>query len=184
MAFPIRDASALIAFAKFNRQSEIFFKKVLDKEFSEPYIFKQILNYLIGAMKMHSAELFKVLGVDTRVKIIELLKTQGPLGAMEIAKQLEITPAAVSQHLRLLKQYGLVRSERKGYWIPYSINEEALAKCGQQLAQVCTCGCKGAGAGPKPEPADADLESLQKYQRELHGELALVEARIKDLKSK
>lgn len=156
---------------------------MLDKEFSEPYIFKQIINYLINTMKIHSAELFKVLGVDTRVRIIELLKTQGPLGAMEIAKQLGVTPAAVSQHLRLLRQSGLVRSERKGYWIPYSIDTEALEKCGRQLAQVCTCGCKGA-AGPKPEPADADLESLQKYQRELKKELASVEARIKDLKSK
>ncbi|MEW6657331.1 MAG: metalloregulator ArsR/SmtB family transcription factor [Thermodesulfobacteriota bacterium] len=135
-------------------------------------------------MESHSAELFKVLGVDTRVKIIELLKTQGPLGAMEIAKQLGITPAAVSQHLRLLRQSGLVRSERKGYWIPYSINAEALEKCGQQLAQVCTCGCKGAGDGLKPGPTKADLESLQKYQRELQKELALVEARIKDLESK
>jgi len=134
-------------------------------------------------MESNSAELFKVLGVDTRVKIIELLKTQGPLGAMEIAKQLGITPAAVSQHLRLLRQSGLVKSERKGYWIPYSIDAEALEKCGQQLAQVCTCGCKGAGVRLKPEPVDADLESLQKYQRELQKKLALVEARIKNLES-
>ena len=157
---------------------------MLDKEFSGLYIFKHIVNYLTGTMKIDSAELFKVLGVDTRVKIIELLKTQGPLGAMEIAKQLGITPAAVSQHLKLLRQSGLVRSERKGYWIPYSVDAQALEKCGRQLAQVCTCGCQGAGAGPKSEPVAADLESLQKYQRELQGELALVEARIKDLESK
>jgi predicted transcriptional regulator len=158
---------------------------VLDKESSEDYLFKQLLNYYNGySMKSHSAELFKVLGVDTRVKIIELLKTQGPLGPMEIAKQLGVTPAAVSQHLRLLRQSGLVRSERKGYCIPYSIDEEALEKCGQQLAQVCTCGCKGARAGRDQKQANADLESLQKYQRELQSELSLVEARLKELESK
>jgi DNA-binding transcriptional ArsR family regulator len=135
-------------------------------------------------MKYHSAELFKVLGVDTRVKIIELLKTRGAMGATEIAKQLGVTPPAVSQHLKLLRQSGLVRSERKGYWIPYSINEEALEKCGQQLAQVCTCGCKGTGAGGDQKLANADLESLQKNQRELQRELSLVEARIKELESK
>jgi DNA-binding transcriptional ArsR family regulator len=135
-------------------------------------------------MKIQSAELFKVLGVDTRVKIIELLKTQGPLGAMEISKQLGITPAAVSQHLRLLRQSGLVRSERKGYWIPYSIDEEALEKCGRQLAKVCTCGCKGPGVEQESERDSADLESLQKYQRELQTELSLVDARIKELKPK
>ncbi|OGP70213.1 MAG: hypothetical protein A2Y80_07810 [Deltaproteobacteria bacterium RBG_13_58_19] len=132
-------------------------------------------------MKFHSAELFKILGVDTRVKIIELLKTQGPLGAMEIAKQLGITPAAVSQHLRLLRQSGLVRSERKGYWIPYSIDEEALEKCGRQLAQVCTCGCQS--AGKEQELLKVDLESLKRCQRELANELQLVEARIKELES-
>ena len=132
-------------------------------------------------MKFHSAELFKVLGVDTRVKIIELLKTQGPLGAMEIAKQLGITPAAVSQHLRLLRQSGLVRSERKGYWIPYSIDEEALEKCGRQLAQVCTCGCQS--AVKEQELLKVDLESLKRCQRELANELQLVEARIKELES-
>ena len=132
-------------------------------------------------MKFHSAELFKILGVDTRVKIIELLKTQGPLGAMEIAKQLGITPAAVSQHLRLLRQSGLVRSERKGYWIPYSIDEEALEKCGRQLAQVCTCGCQS--AVKEQELLKVDLESLKRCQRELANELQLVEARIKELES-
>ncbi len=135
-------------------------------------------------MKSHSAELFKVLGVDNRVKIIELLKSQGPLGAMEIARQLGVTPAAVSQHLRLLRQSGLVRSERKGYWIPYTIIEEALEKCGRQLAKVCTCGCKRTGARRDQEQANADLESLQNYQRELQSELSLVEARIKEMESK
>lgn len=134
-------------------------------------------------MKFESAELFKVLGVDTRVRIIEILKTQGPLGALEIAKQLGITPAAVSQHLRILRQSGLVRSERRGYWIPYSINEEALEKCGRQLAEVCTCGCKGTGKWREQELLDVDLESLKRYQRELESELRMVAKRIEELKS-
>ena len=122
--------------------------------------------------------------METRVKILELLKAQGPLGAKEIARQMGITPAAASQHLKILKQSGLVRSERKGYWIPYSIDEEALEKCGRQLAEVCTCGCKGTGAWRDQEQANTDLESLQRYQRELQSELSLVEARIKKLESK
>jgi len=79
------------------------------------------------------SEMFKVLAVETRVKIIELLKSKGPLGAKNIAGLVGITPAAVSQHLKILRQAGLVRSERKGYWIPYSIDEEAL-ECHPSLA--------------------------------------------------
>lgn len=80
-------------------------------------------------MGLDPSEIFKVLGVETRVRIIELLKSKGPLGANNIAETLGITPSAVSQHLKILRQAGLVRSERKGYWIPYSINVEALEDC-------------------------------------------------------
>ena len=87
-------------------------------------------------MQSDPSEMFKVLSVDTRVKIIDLLKSQGPLGAKNIAEQLGITAAAVSQHLKILRQAGLVRRERKGYWIPYSIDKKELENCGQLLSQV------------------------------------------------
>ena len=80
-------------------------------------------------MEISPAEKFNILGVETRVKIIELLKKRGALGAKGIAEEFDITPAAVSQHLKILKQAGLVSCERKGYHIPYSINEEALEDC-------------------------------------------------------
>ena len=96
-------------------------------------------------MKLAPAEIFKVLAVETRVRIIDLLKSRGPLGVKNIAKLVGITPAAISQHLKILRQSGLVRSERKGYWIPYSIDEEALENCRQILNEVCTCGCRGSG---------------------------------------
>ncbi len=93
-------------------------------------------------MKMEPSEIFKVLSVETRVKIINLLKGQGPSGAKEIAATIGITTAAVSQHLKILRQAGLVRSERKGYWIPYSIDEKAMENCREILTEVCTCGCQ------------------------------------------
>ena len=61
------------------------------------------------------------LAVETRVKIIDLLKSEGPLGAKKISELIGVTPAAVSQHLKILKQAGFVHSERNGYWIPYAI---------------------------------------------------------------
>ena len=70
-------------------------------------------------MNVEPFEIFKVVSVETRVKITELLKGQGPLGAKGIAATIGITTAAVSQHLKILKHAGLVRSERNGYWIPY-----------------------------------------------------------------
>jgi len=134
-------------------------------------------------MKLGPSEMFKVLGVDTRVKIIDLLKSKGPLGANKIAAVLGITPAAVSQHLKILRQAGLVRNERKGYWIPYSIDEEALENFAHVLSEVCTCGCKDACRYTGKELRGSDAEALKKYEKELLSELRAVRERIKEMRS-
>ncbi len=89
-----------------------------------------------------TAELFKILSVDKRIEIIELLKKE-PMSVNAIAEALGVTQSAVSQHLRVLKSADLVRNERQGYWIYYSLNKEALEKCRQRLNRICTCGCLG-----------------------------------------
>jgi len=135
-------------------------------------------------MNLEPSEMFKALAVETRVKIIELLKSEGPLGAKKIAELVGITPAAVSQHLRILRQVGFVRSERNGYWIPYSVDEEALQNCRDVLTEICTCGCQGAGKFREKELSDSSLESLKKYQEEIENELRIVRGRIKEIDSK
>ena len=132
-------------------------------------------------MKLEPAEMFKVLGVDTRIRIIELLKSKGSLGTKNIAELLDVTPAAVSQHLRILRQAGLVRSKRKGYWIPYSIDEEALENCRRVLSEVCTCGCQGMDKPGERELDNTNLESLREYEKELQSELGTVREKIKEL---
>ena len=129
------------------------------------------------------AEIFKVLSVETRVKIIELLKANGALGVKEISNRLCITLPAVSQHLKILKQAGLVRSERQGYWIPYSINEEAMEGCREILNEVCTCGCQGSGRFKEKELSKASLEALKKYEIELQKELNIVRGRVSEIEA-
>ena len=134
-------------------------------------------------MGLEPSEIFKVLSVETRVKIIELLKTHGPLGAKDIAATIGITPAAVSQHLKILRHAGLVRNERKGYWIPYSIDEEAMENCRQILTEVCTCGCQGTGNFKDIQLKKSGLESLKQYEKELENELNTVRQRVDELES-
>jgi DNA-binding transcriptional ArsR family regulator len=134
-------------------------------------------------MIIEPAEIFKVLSVETRVKIIELLKANGALGVKEISNRLGITLPAVSQHLKILKQAGLVRSERQGYWIPYSINEEAMEGCREILNEVCTCGCQGSGRFKEKELSKASLEALKKYEIELQNELNIVRGRVNEIET-
>jgi DNA-binding transcriptional ArsR family regulator len=132
-------------------------------------------------MIIEPAEIFKVLSVETRVKIIELLKDRGPLGVKDISGNLGVTPPAISQHLKILKQAGLVRSERQGYWIPYSINEKGMESCRDILNEVCTCGCQGTGEFKENELNKASLEALKNYEVELQKELNIVRQRVSEI---
>lgn len=71
------------------------------------------------------AEICKVLGVDTRIKIIRLLDEKC-LCVGALSKRLGITPGAVSQHLRILRFVDLVISEKRGYFVHYCLNEKVL----------------------------------------------------------
>ena len=81
------------------------------------------------------ARIFKVLSVDTRVRIIELLKDRS-LCVNALARQLDITPAAVSQHLRILRDADIVTADKRGYYVHYSLNEAALGRWKHQADRL------------------------------------------------
>lgn len=63
--------------------------------------------------KPTAARVFHALGDDTRRAILERL-TRGPSSASQIAPALAVTLAAVVQHLNVLEESGLIRSEKSG----------------------------------------------------------------------
>lgn len=76
------------------------------------------------------ARFFKVLGDETRLRLVVLLSQQEPgseLCVSRLAGELETTPSNVSQHLRVLKELELVRGERRGYRIHYFLDQDRLA---------------------------------------------------------
>jgi len=73
------------------------------------------------------ARIFTVLSVETRVRIIDLLKRRS-LCVNALAQALELTPAAVSQHLRILRSADIVTAEKRGYFVHYKVNQATLAK--------------------------------------------------------
>ncbi|MBN1943113.1 MAG: winged helix-turn-helix transcriptional regulator [Phycisphaerae bacterium] len=70
--------------------------------------------------------MLKVLSVETRVRIIQLLKGRA-LCVNALASRLNVTQGAVSQHLRFMRDAGLVVDEKRGYFVHYRLNEETLA---------------------------------------------------------
>ena len=70
---------------------------------------------------MSDTNIFKVLADKQRRDILVMLKN-GRMNAGEIAKQLEITPAALSYHLKLLKGADLIMEYKQKNFIYYEIN--------------------------------------------------------------
>ena len=84
----------------------------------------------------------------------------------------------------MLRQAGFVRNERKGYWIPYSIDERALDNCCSALNEVCRCGCQGTGRFKEQAFIEASLTSLMKYEEELEEELKNVREKISEMRER
>lgn len=67
----------------------------------------------------------RALSDPTRRQIVQLLKG-GRLSAGEIAQHFAISAAAISRHLSVLKEAGLIRDTREGKYIYYEITLSVL----------------------------------------------------------
>jgi DNA-binding transcriptional ArsR family regulator len=117
---------------------------------------------LLDAIEEH-ANLFKALSDPTRLKLLRLLSEnaayhgpheghsgdgrdecppphacegQGFLCVNALAQRLGVTQSAVSQHLRILRQTGLVQSVRRGAFVHYSPDPEGLARVQGALGET------------------------------------------------
>jgi DNA-binding transcriptional ArsR family regulator len=89
------------------------------------------------------AEIFKALSDPTRLKLLKLLGDcsprmckGGPLCVNALSRRLGVTQSAVSQHLRILKHVGLVRGQRNGSFMHYSLDPAGVEKCGVGLKEA------------------------------------------------
>ncbi len=83
------------------------------------------------------AEIFKALSDPTRMRLVKLLsETGGALCVNALTCRLGVTQSAVSQHLRVLRQAGLVRGERRGHFVHYSLDRGGLERYKARLLQT------------------------------------------------
>ena len=79
------------------------------------------------------AQLHKALSVPVRLRILKLIAAR-PLCVNAITRFLHISQPAVSQHLAVLRQAGLVRGEKSGYMVHYSLNRMKLQEFRRAVA--------------------------------------------------
>jgi DNA-binding transcriptional ArsR family regulator len=93
----------------------------------------------------------------TRRTVFERLRG-GPRPVVEIARGLPVSRPAVSQHLRVLKEAGLVRERREGTRNFYSVDGDALAELREYFEnfweEALAAFKEAAEKGATDEPAD------------------------------
>ncbi len=80
------------------------------------------------------AGIFKALCDPARVKILSMLLNADEICACDFSTTIKKTPATTSHHLKLLRDNGLVTTEKRGTWVWYRIVPDRLAEVRDALA--------------------------------------------------
>ncbi len=85
-------------------------------------------------MNNESMDSFTALSEPNRRRIVEMLATNGQLSASEIGAQFDISAPAVSQHLKVLREAGLIKMEKRAQQRLYSVEPAGFLEIEQWIS--------------------------------------------------
>jgi len=89
----------------------------------EPVVYPDIQR----AQAERMATVSKALGDPIRMQLVDVLrKHAGKVCVCELVPLFDLSQPTVSHHLKVLREAGIVGSERRGLWAYYYVNPEAL----------------------------------------------------------
>jgi ArsR family transcriptional regulator len=91
---------------------------------------------ILSASENRIVHSMQLLGDSTRFKMFKLLSSNQDLCVSEMAKQLGISPSAVSQHFKSFEILGLVTKQRTGQKICYEFSDDELVNELRQLTKI------------------------------------------------
>jgi len=82
------------------------------------------------------APVFKALGDPVRLRLISLIGARqgGEVCVCDLASAFDLTQPTISHHLKVLREAGLIDSERRGTWVYYRIVPAALERIAALLS--------------------------------------------------
>lgn len=83
-----------------------------------------------------SAPVFAALGDETRLQVVSRLCNEGPLSIVRLSSNTGVSRQAVSKHLRVLEDAGLVRSSKEGRENVYTLEPRALIEAKRWLDTI------------------------------------------------
>ena len=79
------------------------------------------------------APMFKALGDPVRLRLMSLIAATSEVCVCDLTAAFEVSGPTISHHLRVLREAGLVDSERRGTWVYYWVRPEAFRQLGALL---------------------------------------------------
>lgn len=87
-----------------------------------------VLHTLDDDTSLNLADLFKILGDKTRIKLLSLLAAEEELCVCDIAEALNMGQSAISHQLRVLRTARLVKFRKAGKEAFYSLDDDHVVK--------------------------------------------------------
>ena len=87
-------------------------------------------------MPRSAAPIFAALGDETRLQLIARLSTGGPLSITKLTAGFPMTRQAITKHLRLMEQAGLVRSTSQGRESLWQLESARVAEARRHLERI------------------------------------------------
>ncbi len=87
-------------------------------------------------MGRNAAAVFAALGDETRLQLVARLSTGGPLSITKLTAGFPVTRQAITKHLRVMEQAGLVRSIARGRESLWRLEEARLAAARRHLQRI------------------------------------------------
>ena len=108
-------------------------------------------------MDQRLAEKLKALGHPARLEILRTLASRGRCVCGEVVEVMPLAQATVSQHLKILKEAGLIRGQIDGRNSCYCLDPDGIADIAARRSTDCWAACRPL-RGERIEPEEAQHE--------------------------
>lgn len=93
------------------------------------------------------AQVFKALGDPVRLRLVSMIgaRAGGEICVCDLTSAFDLTQPTISHHLKVLRESGLIDSERRGTWVYYRLVPAALERMAELLSVPAGLGWQRSG---------------------------------------
>ncbi len=83
-----------------------------------------------------AAAVFKALSDETRLRMLSAISHMDEMCECNIVPVFGLSQPTISYHLKVLREAGLITSERRGQWVWHRVNQKSVLNAVRQLSEI------------------------------------------------